>query len=152
LSGFSALENCLSISSASMKYFRTSFLKPDSIMVTSSSAFKKQYTYSKDSLLWLNYIKTKYNFLEMECATVGKEVRIPGSFFTLDGYVEVDKRKLGFEFLGCWFHGHTCIKKNRHVIQTSLGYRSLNMKYNDYLIRKKFVEMHLTKLESIWEC
>jgi hypothetical protein len=150
LSGFSALENCVSISSASMMYYRKCFLKDKSIILTSSTAFKKQYTFSKDSLLWLSYIQKTQNIPNLKCATVGEEQRIPNTRYTIDGYDE-DER-VGYDFLGCFYHGHQCQTSDRDKKRPSLNNHSLNMKYAELINRNNVYNRYLTKTVSIWEC
>jgi DNA polymerase family B len=157
LSGFSALENCVSISSASMMYFRKCFLKEKSIILTSSTVFKKQYIYSKESLLWLSYIQKTRNIPNMISATVGEEQRIPSTGYTIDGYVENQREdgkveRVGYDFLGCFYHGHECQTSDREKKRASLNYKSLNTKRSELAERDLVYKRYLTKVESIWEC
>src|SRR5579859_7215376 len=157
LSGFSALENCLSISSAAMMYFRKCFLKEKSIILTSSTAFKKQYTFSKDSLLWLSHVQKTQGISNMVCATVGQEQRIPDTRYTIDGYVENqlengEIERVGYDFLGCFYHGHECQTADRDKKRVSLNYKSLNMKRAELLERDIMYKRYLSRVESIWEC
>lgn len=157
LAGFCPLENAMSISSASMLYFRKCFLKDNAIVMTSSDCFKKNHTYSKQALIWLTYIKNTRNLENLQFASIGEEQRIPGTRHKIDGYCEYKDEngkihKKGFEFSGCYYHGHECIKFNRDKCQANLNYKSLDMKQIEWENRNEIYKRYLTELENIWEC
>ena len=67
--------------------------------------------YSQKAINWLNFLQEKRGFYirtaENHCLG---EKRILNMH--VDGFAEPNKV---FEFLGCYFHGHDCTKKNKHI-------------------------------------
>ncbi|XP_024117194.2 uncharacterized protein LOC112138787 [Oryzias melastigma] len=99
----------VTIASACMKVFRTNFLKPKSLAIPPADHYRRQNkSFSQASIQWLEF-EADVNGIFIQHALNKGEKQI-GPYF-VDGYHELDGKKIVFEFLGCFFHGcPTCFQ------------------------------------------
>jgi len=96
----------VTIASACNKVLRKQFLKPQIIGLIPTGAYCCNKNYSKKALMWLLHMQQVDN-CHIKHARNGREYRLPElPNFSVDGYCE--ETRTVYEFLGCYFHGHTC--------------------------------------------
>jgi hypothetical protein len=135
------------IASCAMQCFRSLYLKEKSIQIIPPLGFRHKKQQSKKALQWLRYVEFTNN-ISIKSTDNGKEVQFKR--FKLDGY-HVESN-MGFEFYGCYWHGHTCIKRDRSIPVDKQGH-SLMDRYTDTLARKEYLEKGCgIKLIEMWEC
>ena len=102
-------------------YFNGDIINPD-IIATSmfvkspipqipAQGYGKHHNASQKSSLWLEWISHSEG-RHIQHARNGGEFRIPGTRYFVDG-IHIDSKTV-YEYLGCRFHGHTCLQ-DRHV-------------------------------------
>nr|XP_049619738.1 uncharacterized protein LOC125994445 [Syngnathus scovelli]XP_049620140.1 uncharacterized protein LOC125994731 isoform X1 [Syngnathus scovelli] len=95
--------NAVTIASACMKVFRANFLTPQTLAITPSDNYMRQYkAFSHDSIQYMQWIMHSQN-IQIRHALNGGEVRIDNYF--VDGYCEIGGVKIVFEYFGCYHHG-----------------------------------------------
>jgi hypothetical protein len=91
---------------------RKRFLKPYTIGIP-AGGYTGGVKYSKKAIMWLLY-KEKADGIKILHARNGRGYRLPElPRLSVDGYCP-EKRKV-FEFLGCFWHGHTVPRRLHHV-------------------------------------
>jgi hypothetical protein len=101
------------IASACNKVLRKRFLKPETIGLIPTGGYSCNNNYSKKALMWLLHMEETDGCKIMH-ARNGREYRLPElPNFSVDGYCA--ETRTVYEFLGCYYHGHTCIRCFRDV-------------------------------------
>jgi len=135
------------IAACSMKCFRSLYLQENCIPIIPPLGFHHGDHQSKKAREWLKYIQHEYK-ITLRTAENGGEAQF--KHFKLDGY-DKDSRT-GFEFYGCYWHGHTCLTQLRDRPIDAEG-RSLQDRYDATIARKEFLENSCgVKLIEQWEC
>jgi len=101
------------IASGCNKVLRKKFLKPDTIGLIPDGGYSCNNKYSKKALMWLLHMEQTDGCRIMH-ARNGREYRpheLPNH--SVDGYCP--ETKIIYEFLGCFYHGHTCQPSKRWV-------------------------------------
>ena len=137
----------ITIASACNKVFRKRFLKPDIIGLIPTSGYTGNVNYSKKSIMWLTHVERSNN-----CTIIhgrrGREHRLPElPHLSVDGYCPITKKV--YEFLGCYFHGHTCMPFRD--IET-LGGDTLSERYEQTMARLEQITGAGYEVETMWEC
>jgi G:T-mismatch repair DNA endonuclease (very short patch repair protein) len=97
--------------------------------------------------MWLLF-KEKVDGIKILHARKGREYRLPElPRLSVDGYCP-EKRKL-FEFVGCFWHGHTCL--HFRDVPTMCG-DTLSQRYEQTLARIEQITRAGYQVEVNWEC
>jgi hypothetical protein len=97
----------VTIASACNKVLRKQFLQPDMIGLIPPGGYTDNVNYSKKVLMWLIY-KEQTDGCSITHGRNGREYRLPElPRLSVNGYCP--KTKKVYEFLGCFWHGHTCL-------------------------------------------
>ena len=116
-----------------------------------SGGYVQQDHYSKISIQWLSWLMHTQH-IHIQHALNGGEVKVPGTRYRLDGYAEVDGKKMCYEFLGCVFHGcKTCYPDNRHEIKHPRTKHNMNELYALTIQKKVDLEKLGYTYQGIWE-
>jgi len=100
------LVESITIASASKKFLRKRFLKPETICLKPSGGYSGNVTYSKKALMWLVRMD-QVDGVKIKHARNGRECRLPElPHCSVDGYCS-ETRTL-YEFRGCFWH--CCVK------------------------------------------
>jgi hypothetical protein len=95
------------ISSACNKLLRKRILKPDTIGIIPAGGYTGNVNYSKKAIMWL-LRKGQTVGNKILHARTGRQFRLPElPHLSVDGYCA--ETKTVYEFLGCFWHGHTCL-------------------------------------------
>jgi hypothetical protein len=95
------------MASACNKVFRKLFLQPDTIGLIPTGGYTGNVRYSKKALMWLAY-KKQIDQCKILHGRNGRVYRLP-ELPNLRVDVFCPETKKVYEFLGCYFHGHTCL-------------------------------------------
>jgi hypothetical protein len=83
------------------------FLQPDTIGLIPTEGYTGNVRYRKKALMWLAY-KEDIDGWKILHGRNGREYRLPElPHLSVDGFCPETKKV--YEFLGCYFHGHTCL-------------------------------------------
>ena len=93
-------ENCLTISMACMRVFRTKFLKPNTIALVPHGGYNND-TQSTKALKWLKWMEHRDGTRLRHARTEGGEKHFGP--YKVDGWDETSKT--AYEFYGCLWHG-----------------------------------------------
>jgi hypothetical protein len=100
-------QESITIASACNKVFRKLFLQPDTIGLIPTGGYTGNVRYSKKALMWLAY-REHIDGCKILHGRNGGEYRLPElPHLSVDGICPETKKV--YEFLGCYFHGHTCL-------------------------------------------
>lgn len=101
------------IAGACSKVFRSKFLEPDTIGVLPVAGYRFVDNQSIIAIKWLCLVEEELG-IEVRHAGRGREVLIEGV-----GRVDGIHEDTVFEFHGCWYHCHDCIKNQFNIIDDS---------------------------------
>jgi hypothetical protein len=94
------------IASACNKFLRKRFLKPNTIGLIPDGGYSGNNNYRKKALMWLLHME-EMDGCHIMHARNGREYRPPElPHYSVDAYCP--NTKIIYEFLGCFYHGHTC--------------------------------------------
>ena len=132
--------------------------------------YTKEDNYSKISIVWLEWImeqrrKEGDHSFQITHALNGVEKRIPHistsgkrSYYRCDGYFESHEDpenpvKIIFEYLGCFYHAHTCLKfdRKRKPLHPQ-NKQTADQLYKNTLDRQRYMENLGYQYVSVWEC
>ena len=112
------------IARACNKVLRRKFLNPHTIGLILAGGYNCNQNYSKKALMWLLHME-QVDGCRIAHATNGREYRLPELLtYRVDGYCH--ETRTVYEFLGCYFHCHTCCPFRDHC--TSGGLRGPDTK------------------------
>jgi G:T-mismatch repair DNA endonuclease (very short patch repair protein) len=113
---------------------RKRFLKPGTIGLIPTAGYTGKINYSKKALMWLVYRKETDGCRILHGGN-GREYRLPDiPNLSVDGFCA--ESRTVYEFLGCYWHGHTC-----------LHYRDVRTMCGDTLVER--YEWTIERLEKI---
>lgn len=138
---------CITIAGLCMKIYQSCFLPKNTLAVTYPNCYiTSQKAYSKESIEWLEYVSATED-IHIQHALNSGEHEINGHF--LDGYTLSSKGPVGFEFLGCFYHGClTCNKADDIQQTTKKTFKEVNKECLEKL--KKLKRTKNFKLRCIW--
>jgi len=140
------LHTC-TIAAGAMMFYRTQYLKENTIPVIPPLGFQHGTNQSKQAKLWLRYIEYTHN-VKLQSYERGGEAQF--KHFKVDGYDR--NTRTVYEFYGCYYHGHQCQTQLRDLAIDKQG-RSLNSRYADTMAREEFLRQSCNvNVVSIWEC
>lgn len=143
--GIDPFKENITIASACNKFYRRNILKPKQIAYIPEVGYNAEKNSSYKSLLWLEYLRKKYN-IEIRDANNRGEFKI-GPYF-VDGYCE--KTQTIYEFHGCYYHGHpSCFTEE--TLNTYLN-KSMAALYSKHVKRINFLKEKSKNIIEIWEC
>jgi len=94
------------IASVCNKVLRKRVLKLNTIGLIPDVGYSSNNNYSKKALMWLLHME-EMDGCQIIHARNGREYRPPElPHYSVDGYCP--DTKIMYEFLGCFYHGHTC--------------------------------------------
>ena len=131
ITGIDPITRCFTLASVGLEVFRTKFLQNNQLAKSPNNNYSD--SFSKNSIKgnsWLDYLKKYYN-IEFK-----REYKL--FQYYIDGFDA--KNRTAYEFLGCKWHGHDCLKE------------SDKDKFNDWLRKKEYLENKGFKVNFIWEC
>jgi hypothetical protein len=100
-------QESITIASACSKVLRKRFLKPYTIGIIPAGGYTGRVKYSKKAIMCFLY-REKVDGIKILQARNGREYRLPEMpHLSVDDFCP-EKRKV-LEFLGCFWHGHTCL-------------------------------------------
>ena len=102
---------------------------------------------SHKAVAWLEWV-AKVSMRKIQHSRNGGEFRIPGTSYHCDGY-HADSKSV-YEFLGCRWHGHTCLK-DRHARDPRTG-ATLEKIHQRTLSRLKEISDKGYNVAHMWEC
>lgn len=139
------------IASVCSRIFRKNFLKPDEIGVLPPNGYRKTNTHSRKSLEWLILMEHELEH-EIIHAGRGREYRLKEGH-TVDGYYEDEHGNRNvYEFFGCYWHGHTCIKGNQRMAFLSEAPHTHDERYAKTLKSTEKLRSYGYNVKEIWEC
>jgi G:T-mismatch repair DNA endonuclease (very short patch repair protein) len=137
----------MTIASACNKVLRKRFLKPDTIGLIHTGGYSGNVNYSKKSIMWLIY-KEQIDGCEIWHGRNGREYRLPElPYLIVDGYCPETKKV--YEFFGCYWHGHTCLRFRD--VKTMNG-DTLAERYEKTMTRSEQITRAGYQVEIQWEC
>jgi G:T-mismatch repair DNA endonuclease (very short patch repair protein) len=137
----------VTIASACNKVLRKKFLTPDTIGIIPTGGYTGNANYSKKAIMWLIY-KEKEDACKILHARNGREFRLPQlPNLRVDGYCHVTNTV--YEFLGCLWHGHTCLPF-RDV--PTMGGETLAERYENTMVRLERIRRAGYQVKIQWEC
>lgn len=121
-------------------------------------------TYSKSSIEWLKWLEHGQPGLQIQHAlTPGGEKKVKNGErggYRLDGYCEIQNRKIAYEYLGCVWHGcRTCFPKQDATFENEVDSmprepytkHTLSQRYAMYKEKKQFLLTSGFEVVEIWE-
>ncbi|MGL5746774.1 MAG: DNA polymerase, partial [Weissella cibaria] len=141
---------CLTLAGTCMKVFKTNFLTRDTLALTHDNAYVTQAkTFSNESIQWLEYVKASRN-VDVHHALNYGEVKF-GRYYVDEYYEDVDGNKNALEFLGCFFHGHSCRFDENDINPLSkVPFGELRRQSDNKL--EALRDVYSLNVISIWEC
>lgn len=137
----------VTIASACNKVLRKQFLQPWTIGQIPAGGYSCNNNYSKKALMWLLHMEETDDCRIMH-ARNGREIRLPEvPQYSVDGYCA--ETKTVYEFLGCFYHGHTC-KPFRDITTTSKD--TLSERYEKTMARLEQITRAGYQVKIQWEC
>jgi G:T-mismatch repair DNA endonuclease (very short patch repair protein) len=137
----------VTIVSACNKVLRKRFLKPETIGLIPTGGYSCSNKYSKKALMWLIHME-QVDGCHIMHARNGRECRLPElPHFSVDGYCA--ETRTVYEFLGCFFHGHTC-QPFRDI--PTLSDETLANRYERTMSRIAQITRSGYKVTIVWEC
>jgi G:T-mismatch repair DNA endonuclease (very short patch repair protein) len=137
----------ITIASACNKVLRKRFLNPDTVCLIPSGGYTGNVNYCKKAIMWLIH-REKTDGCTIRHGRNGREYRLPElPHLSVDGYCE-ETRKV-YEFLGCFWHGHTCLPFRD--VKTMHG-DTLAERYERTMVRIEQITRAGYQVEVIWEC
>jgi G:T-mismatch repair DNA endonuclease (very short patch repair protein) len=103
---------------------------------------------SKVARGWLTWMSEKMN-IEIVHEFNGKEIRIGKRNIPVDGFCS--SLNTVYQFHGCFWHGHQCIKSGNHLVHPYKGISSDRV-YNDTMEKEQYIKELGYKLVRVWEC
>ena len=138
----------VSIASACNKVFRRNFLKPDTIGIIPRCGYTDGRMQSKKALMWLVHEQNTQG-LRIRHGRNGKEYRLAElRNYSVDGFCE--ETKTVYEFMGCFWHGHTCLSFRDVPIYDSE--ETLADRYEKTMIRLERITEAGYEVKVMWEC
>ena len=138
----------VSIASACNTVFRRNFLQSDTIGIIPRGGYTDGRIQSKQAMMWLAYLQMTEG-ITIRHGHNGKEYRLPElPNYSVDGYCE--KEKTVYEFLGCFWHGHTCLSFRDRPLGTEC--ETLVDRYEKTMTRLEKITGAGYQVKVIWEC
>ena len=139
----------LSIASACNKMFRKNFLKPDTIGIIPPVRYTDGRMQSRKAMMWLVYEQNSEGNRRIRHGRNGKEYRLPElPNYSVDGFCE--ETGTVYEFMGCFWHGHTCLSFRDVTICNSE--ETLADRYEKTMIRLERITEAGYQVKVMWEC
>jgi hypothetical protein len=112
-----------------------------------ANGYRRHFNHSNKSIVWLDWLAKKSGKEIQHARNVG-EYQIPNTRFHVDGFDPISKTV--FEFLGCRWHGHTCINdRQAYDPRTKMSMDKLLIATD---LRLAEIEAQGFKIQKIWEC
>ena len=146
----------VTIASACNKVYRKLYLQPKTIAIVPPNGYAGR---DKQSLLakqWMEWEAHKRN-IAIRHSSNGQEFRVAERTYRLDG-VRIERSDNGeheptnhaFEFMGCFFHGHSaCYHPSQF---NNLSRKTMGELYNATMFRISWLRDNGWKVEIKWEC
>ena len=134
----------VTIASSYNNLLRKRFLKNNTIGLISPGGYTGKVNYSNKAIIWLE----QTDGCTIRLARNGREYKphqLPR--LSVDGFCA--ETRTVYEFLGCLYHGHTCLPF-RDV--TTLGGDTLAQRYEQTMERLKLITGPGYTVELVWEC
>jgi len=114
--------------------------------------------YSTEALEWLHLEERKRGIDIQTALSTEGEKRVTlcvwqgkMSQYRLDGFAEVNNKKIAFEYNGCSYHG--CLKCFPSERDTTMIYnKSIAQRYRDTKVKEKLLKLHGFEVISKWSC
>lgn len=136
--------------SACMKHFKTNYLKEQHLAIVPEKGYKMRENQSCMAVKFLKWYGYKNNGMEklQFCKSLNEGKKIFS--FKLDGYIERENKKpLGIEINGCYWHGCNIYYPNDQ--QKLFGDIKAGQLRKNNNIKHNFLKEHV-ELEVYWEC
>ena len=101
------------IDAACSRMFRKKYLQKDTIGIIPYGGYRKADNHSKSALKWMIYEEDKIKPEKIVHAGRAREHYIKELGIHVGGYRQSEKEKHVYNFHGCYWHGHTCLKIER---------------------------------------
>ena len=139
----------VSIASACNKVFRRNFLTADTIGIIPPGGYTDGRVQSRKAMMWLVYEQISDGTIRIRHGRNGKEYRLPElPHYSVDGYCA--DTKTVYEFMGCFWHGHTCLSFRDVPICNSE--ETLADRYEKTMSRLERITEAGYKVKVMWEC
>ena len=107
-----------------------------------------QHGVSKVALEWLEWMSLNRGGIHIRHAGNGREVMIDA--YKVDGFYEGEKENVVYEFHGCVFHGHSCIKDRQ--FRNPFNNKTMAKLLAETAEKERRLKECGYKVVSIWEC
>lgn len=134
---------CITLAQTVLTIFRKNFMKPDSLGICQKSNQNQSFI----GHLWLLYQKKYFN------SNIKLEVRLQPSNICVDGYC--DLTRTCYEFNGCWYHAHTCLKAFQPGVFKTFSFPTnfnLNERHEATKYKLKRLQQMNYKVVTEYEC
>ena len=129
IGNFDVFTESVTIASACNKLLRKRFLKPNTIGLIPTGGYSCNVKQSKKALMWLVH-RERTDGCRISHGRNGREFRLPElPNLSVDGYCR-ETRKV-YEFLGCYWHGHTCLPFRDVATMHKDTLRDMNRQWQD---------------------
>jgi len=135
----------ITIASACNKLLRKRCLKPDTIGLFPKGGYTANVKYSKKALMWLLYREKTDGHKILHGRTRVQAAELPN--LIVDGFYP--ETRTVYEFLGCYFHGHTC---QIYCDVTTMVGDTLADRYERTMARIEQIARAGYQVEVQWEC
>ena len=140
-------QESITIESACNKILRKRFLQTDTIGLIPKGGYTANIKQSKKALMWLVH-REKTNGCTILHARNGRAYRLPElPKLSVDGFCH--ETRTVYEFMGCYFHGHSC--QPFREVSITVG-DTLAERYERTMARIEEIARAGYQVEVQWEC
>lgn len=134
------------IASACNLVFRRKYMKEETLGIMPKKGYRNIDNQSKIAIQWILW-EEKQRDINISHAANGREIVLRG--VRVDGYCRETNQV--FEFHGCFFHGHNCMKFNRDKFLDN-EFDTLNIRYEKTLAKTRRLQDFGFDVIEMWEC